>query len=419
VKYSLSNVVSANISDVNSTRLYIGKVNTLDGTLASAPLEVGMSHFLSTGEPRVASLYHAETTDFINAGVITQQPGISGCACDDAMCQRQFHYCQSCLHERLCATLRNFLGARICKKCWAKRTSTDSESTASIPEAIMTASIQRNHKSECRALSKDLHSPEEKKRYNDMVAVFKKNYRPNNVWFDDYTTLERQPASASGVRASRDPLIPSGDAVEPYGESHDLKMRVHTAMNMAMSTSGYNYMKMRQLIGFLQELADYEKLGTPHTPEQKEAFMKVCTDLYIVQMKTSWTKKARVQQNKNPEDLRADQAEWRAGRPTNEAGPWNLFLWRWNLSSSNANPAGHWTSKIWNQDAIRGLSDLSDEIQQYFGKRLEKNADGSPKFFGSWLEWNTAMEQRLRRMRIICNRHGISKIPLCDLDSLL
>ncbi|CAD0020620.1 unnamed protein product, partial [Aureobasidium pullulans] len=412
-QYTLSYAAAGNISGASHQR-DIARVRTLDGVLASYPMEVGMTHFLSSGDPRIAALYLAPTADLVNAELLSQQPGISGCTCDEKECLQRIHYCQSCLRERLCARLIGFSGARICKKCHTKRTTTGDQSaftstsastststtnlpTMSVPEAVMAASIQRNHKIECRVLSKDLHSPAEKKRYNDMVAVFKKHYRPNNVWFDDYISDERGLVSTQGVRSSRDPLVPSVDAIEPYGLSHD-GLRVHTADNIAMCTSGYNFIKYRQLVGFLSGLGDYEKLGTPHTPEQKADFMEVCTNLYIVQMKAPWTKRARLQ-GRNPEDLPADQAEWRAGRPTDESGPWNLALYRWNLSSTPDKPLGRSASTLWNQKTIHELGALSDEIQEHFDKPLEKNSDGSPRFFRSWLEWNTAMEQRYRRMK--------------------
>jgi hypothetical protein len=406
VRYRLSKSASSNISDYHeSTRL--GRVRTVDGVLASVPLEVGLDHFLTGHDPRVASLYLSQASDHVNDGVLEHPTETFGCACDDVTCHQRNHFCQSCLHERLCASLLKHMGARLCKRCHIKRTSSDIPEK-SVPEAVMAKSLQRNHKTECRLLDKDMHSPEEKKRYIAMVAVFKKHYRPNNVWFDDYITDERGLASVTGVRASRDPLVNSVDAREPYGQSEDLTMRVHTAMNIAMSTSGYNYAKQRQVIGFLQELAEYEQLGTPHTEEQRAAFMKLCTDFYIVTMKTPWTKKARLQ-GQDPGDLLADQAEWRAGRPTSEAGPWNLALYRWNLRSSSANPSGSTSSNSWDSEAEQGLSGLVKQIEQRFNKELEKNADGSPKLFKSWRDWNTAMEQRLVRMTIFCNRHGYSK----------
>lgn len=407
IRYRLSEAASGNISGVDAKNLGVGSVRTLDGVLASLPLEVGTSHFLASGDPRIASLYLAETAGFINAEILVQQPGISSCTCDDKMCHQQTHYCQSCLRERLCASLSDFVGARICKRCKIKRTSLSDEPTTSVPEAIMNKSVRHSHRAECRLLKKPVDSANEEKRYNDMVAWFRKNYRANNVWFDDYASLQRDLTGVEGVRAKRDPLVCSGDAIEPYAESHDGTMRVHTAENMAMCTSGYNYIKQRQLVAFLQELAEYEKLGTPHTPEQRAAFVEICNDLYIVSMKTPFTKKARTQ-GRGLKDLQADRAEWRCGRPTNEAGPWNLMLWRWNLGSSQANPAG-WAASTWTQEAIEGLSGLSDEIQQHFGVQLEKNDDGSPKLYKSWKDWNTAMERRLTRMRVVCNRHGISK----------
>ncbi|KAH0162050.1 hypothetical protein KCU67_g6102, partial [Aureobasidium melanogenum] len=47
---------------------------------------------------------------------------------------------------------------------------------------------------------------------------------------------------------------------------------------------------------------------------QKQDFEKICNDLNMVTSKTPFTKKARLQ-GRDPDDLKADQAEWRDGIP--------------------------------------------------------------------------------------------------------
>ncbi|KAH0367784.1 hypothetical protein KCU65_g4400, partial [Aureobasidium melanogenum] len=113
--------------------------------------------------------------------------------------------------------------------------------------------------------SKDsVDSASEQKRYHDMVAWFKKNYHPNNAWFGDYARLDGDVTGMGGVRTHHD--VCSGDAIEPYALSHDGAMTV--------CTLDYNYLKQRQLVGFLQELSKSQDLTQTHTSEQKAAFME-------------------------------------------------------------------------------------------------------------------------------------------------
>jgi hypothetical protein len=126
-----------------------------------------------------------------------------------------------------------------------------------------------------------------------------------------------------------------------------------------------------------------------------------------------FTKKARLE-GKGLEDLEADQAEWRCGQPTQENGPWNTLLWRWSSQPRTSRP-----QDPWNEETIARLSTLSDEIQAAFGKSFEKAADGAPWPFEEggqkmpkdwcWNSLNLLMEQRFVKMKIYCNRHGISK----------
>jgi hypothetical protein len=83
---------------------------------------------------------------------------------------------------------------------------------------------------------------------------------------------------------------------------------------------------------------------------QKQDFEKICNDLYIVTSKTPFTKKAFLQ-GRDPDDLKADQAEWRAGIPVSgEDGPWNSLLWRL-LPHERAS-----YSSDWDDETIKRLS---------------------------------------------------------------
>lgn len=179
-----------------------------------------------------------------------------------------------------------------------------------------------------------------------------------------------------------------------------------------MTTSGLNYIKQRQLIAFLVELGLYDP-SVLHTAEQRREFERICDDLYLVNMKTPFTKKARIH-GKGVEDLSADQAEWRSGKPLDEEGPWNPALWRWAIKG-----VPDWSKCEWDDETIRRLKKLSDQIQRHFGVKLQTASDGAPWISEeggsacpanwSWRCWSIALGPRLTRMRILCNRHGISK----------
>ncbi|KAG9963873.1 hypothetical protein KCU61_g3425, partial [Aureobasidium melanogenum] len=386
----------------------IGGVRTLDGVLASIPLEVGKNHFLTSGDPRIASLYLAQAADMVNWQDMEQQRESASYFCDNHMAMTVTHYCQACLGERVCNSLVSYKNARVCKGCKVRRDGTGSSDTT---EKIMTASVTINHELECRALGKDPHSDDEQRRLADMLETVLKNCRTNNRWCDQYTSQERELSGVSDVRVHRDPFLCSIDAVEPYGLSHDETMRVHTANNVAMTTSGYNYIKQRQLVGFLVELSKYESLST-HPPAVKQAFLDICRGLYLVRLKMPYTKKARTQ-GKGLSDLRADQAEWRSGRPVeDEDGPWKNLAWRWSLEGSNS------TVCYWDDETVERLSKLSDEIQANFGVQLQKADDGAPWIADKdgeqmppdwgWAAWSQIMTQRHKRMRIVCNRHWLT-----------
>ncbi|KAH0362585.1 hypothetical protein KCU65_g7922, partial [Aureobasidium melanogenum] len=411
VTYTFGRAVAQDISGI-SIMQQIAKVRTLDGVLASAPLEVGLRHYLSSGDPRSAALYNAEASDFVNEQIAVQQIGVAGCFCDERMKLEVPHFCQSGLHEVLCANLVEYQGARICKGCKIKReaaSQSGGSSGAHVVDAAISFTVRDNHRVECRTLEKDVDSAAEQQRLADMLAKLRANYRPNNGWFDEYTSIERTVQGITNVRPRRDPFVCSGDAVEPYGLSHDGTMRVHTANNMAMTTSGLNYIKQRQLVGFLEELALFRLLRTPRSEDEKDEFLKICDDLYIVATKTPFTKKARLA-GRGINDLLADQAEWRCGKPIDESGPWATLLWRWSLDDAAIQVADPW-----DEETTDGLGGLSDEIQTASGKNFPKAPDNAPWPFPgpmpkkwNWKCWNVATEQRLKRMRLVCNRHGIT-----------
>lgn len=391
----------------------VATVKTLDGVLASIPLDVGAKHFRRSGDFRVAALYLAEAADWVNAQVLTGQDETSACGCDEKMSSELFHHCNSCLRERLCASLVMHNAARVCKRC-KKKLQADTSAGEDTCEAVMKYSLRRNHERECKVLGEDHQSGAEKIRLNDMLGRFSEHSLGNNTWADDYATETTRQMSDNEVRVHRDPFVPSVDAIEPYGISHDGTMRVHTAMNVAMSTSGFNFLKQRQLLGFLVELGKYNPSAT-HSKLQKQDLEKVCNDLYIVACKTPFFKKACLE-DRDPDDLKADQAEWRAGVPVpGEVGPWNSLLWRWL-------PEGYGSSSSdWDDETIKRLSGIVREIEIKFGICLQKAPDGAPWIREknsdiedmprdwSWACWSVFMYTRLQRMRTFCNRHWISK----------
>ncbi|THX78771.1 hypothetical protein D6D04_05544 [Aureobasidium pullulans] len=406
VSYRLSD---ASFKDISAGEMpqHIAFVRTLDGVLASIPLDVGISYFSASGDPRIAALYLAQAADMVNEQVLEQQHGSAMCFCDKQMAFTITHHCQACLGERVCRSLIRYNNARVCKGCKVKLEGDASPDTI---EKVVTKSTTRNHNRECRVFKKNPQSKEEKKRLDDMLKMVLENCRPGGKWYDDYKSQERELSGISEARVHRDPFVCSIDAVEPYALSHDDTMRVHTAENVVLTTSGYNYIKQRQLVGWLVELATYQRSST-HSPEEKREFLELAHQLYLVACKTPFTKKARTE-GRGLADLLADVAEWRCGRPVTEDGPWNDLYWQWSLSGYRSQ------SCYWDAETIKRLSGLIDEIMQSFGVELQKADDGAPWIADedgepcpSWWGWgplSVCMTQRLRRMRIICNRYWIT-----------
>ena len=410
VRFRFGKTLQRDILGFN-TKTQLAMVRTANGVLAAVPLDVGLSHFRGSKDPLNAALYLAEASDLVNAQVITHQAGNFSCGCDDQMCSEITHHCQSCLRERLCKKLGTFLQARVCKRCLRKLQSLDP--TAAVRQ-IFDKSLKYNHTKECHAYGHDEKSAAEVKRLADMIDHFKDSFGENS-YGDDYSTRQRDVNGITDIRVHRDPFLCSVDASEPYGGSHDKTLRVHTRDNVAITTSGFNYIKQRQLIAFLVELGLYDP-SILHSMEEKRGFEHICDELYCVAAKTPFTKKARIH-GKGVKDLPADQAEWRSGKPIDEEGPWNPTLWRWAI-----NGVPEWYSGEWDDETIRRLKKLSDQIQRRFGVKLQTASDGAPWISEeggspcpadwSWRCWSIALGQRHTRMRIICNRHGISKLNL-------
>jgi hypothetical protein len=411
VRYFLGQVPSKDVGGLK--RPQIAQVRTLSGVLASIPLDIGLKHFHRSGDPRIAALYLAEAADHVNAEILTGEDGSLACGCDEQMSLALFHHCNSCQRPRVCASLVLHDAAHVCKRCKRKL---DSGAQVDTAQAVMESSLRRAHEKECKYLDKDPRSRAERTRLDDMVQKFVGNYLGADRYTDDYATdTPRHVKGVNEVRARREPFTCSVDATEPYGLSdHERSMRVHTASNVAMTTSGYNYLKQRQLLGFLVELSKYSRVAT-HTQVERDEFERICNDLYIVASKTPWTKKAR-SQGRDLQDLSADQAEWRAGVPIHdEDGPWNSTLWRWFGREASA------IRPYWNAEVIERLSRLVDQIETRYNVRLQRATDGAPwprkegssiqdmPHNWSWTCWASLMEDRLRRMRIFCNRHGVSK----------
>jgi hypothetical protein len=410
VEYYFSAAVKNDLGGLPSKKYrQIAAVRTLSGMLVSIPLDVGLKHFHRTGDPRVAGLYLAEAADEVNSELLTGQEDSFACGCDEAMSQALIHHCNSCQLPRVCSSLVAHGAARICKRCKRKLASGARDDTVQV---VMEHSLSRNHRGECKVLGKDPDSTDEKIRFDRMCLRVIDNYLEDTKWSDDYAAeIPREMAGIADVRAFRDPFVCSVDAIEPYGLSHDETLRIHTALNIAMTTSGYNYMKQRQLIGYLVELAKYD-CSVSHSQLEKDEFERICNDLYIVAAKIPYTKKARAH-GTDLNDLQADQAEWRAGVPVQgEAGPWDQTLWRWLPEP---------TSNKWDSETIKRLSHIVDQIEAKYNVRLQRAADGAPWPYKegssiqnmpqgwSWACWGSMMSFRLRRMRTKCNRHGASK----------
>jgi hypothetical protein len=411
VFYKFGHAPASDITGVDKNSK-LASVKTLDGVLASTPLEVGKKYYLSTGDARIAALYLAEAADLVNEQVLEPQFDYAGCPCDGIMAQTTTHYCQKCLHERYCHTLQLKGNARICKFC---RENVDDDSS-NVVEKIMTASVTTNHLRECQVMGKDHRHHNEQRRLNDMLNKSKENIGLANSWRDDYAAgQDRILSGVSGVRTHRDPFIPSADAIEAYALSHDETLRYHTMINIAMTSSGFNYMKQRQVIGFLVELAKFDP-SRLHKPEEKEEFRLICDQLYLVAVKIPFMKKARFQ-GRGLSDLSADQAEWRAGRPIpGEVGPWTDVLGRWCLKQYKSDIC------YYDDEMIERMGGLYDEIQESSGVTLQKAPDGAPWIAPEggepcpenwgWGPLSQMMWERERRMVTVCNRHWICKSAL-------
>jgi hypothetical protein len=71
---------------------------------------------------KIPFCFHFQISVSRSPKILVQQPDN---VCDDLTCQQQTCFCQSCLHQQLCTSLVNHLSARLCKKCDAERTSSD------------------------------------------------------------------------------------------------------------------------------------------------------------------------------------------------------------------------------------------------------------------------------------------------------
>jgi hypothetical protein len=369
VEYYLGKSVLKNLGDMTTDNApYLGQVRTLNGVLAFIPLDIGLKHFRRSGDPRVAALYLAEAVDHINADLLIGDDVSLDCGCDESMSSTMFHHCNSCQRLRLCASLVLHGNARVCKRCEPLLSAGRPDDTV---QAVMEESLRSNHAKECKLLGKDPKSETEMIRLDHMVKKFLDNYLEDGIYTDDYAIDTPRQVRSDKVRVHRDPFICSVDATEPYGESHDKAMRVHTENNVAMSTSANNYLKQRHLLGYLVELHNYG-CSASHSQLERDEFEKICNDLYIIACKTPFTKKARIR-GRDLQDLEADQAEWRAGVPVDgETGPWDNTLWRWFPQGVVA------TRPEWSSDAIKRLSHIVDQIEVKYNVRLQRAADNAP-----------------------------------------
>jgi hypothetical protein len=420
VTYQLGRIAGQDISGQQATdRPYVATVFTTNSGLASIPLDIGVKHFRASGDPRVAALYCAEAADYVNAQILERQIDVSNCGCDVISSKDLTHHCHGCLQERTCATLSLYDNSRLCTRCMSR---TDEAVPDKNVAAVMNSSIRRNHKRECKALGTDIQSADERRILNDMVLKFANHNGQDDTYNDDYASITHHVLGFKSVRArDLNPFICSVDATEPYGKSHGGTMRVHTKDNVAMSTAGYNLLKYTQVLGFLVELGKYDP-SLNHTMEQQRQFESLCNDFYLVSLKTPHTGKARLQ-GRGLKDLRADQAEWRRGKPVLESGPWTQALWKWSLKRVPNTEVCEW-----DDETVARLSRLADEIQRKFGKELQtvngcpwitEEGGNPPPVNWSWACWAVAMRQRLDRMTKYCNRYGISKLLLCALPLAL
>jgi hypothetical protein len=411
VWYGFGSRVARNLPKL-SLKPSLASVRTLDGVLASIPLEVGKKYFISTGDPRVAALYLAEAADVINEQSTEPQCDYAGCCCTTLQAQTTTHYCSKCLHERYCHTLLFKGNARICRLCRERDNDNDS---SDVVEAVMKRSLDRNHVAECRILGKDPDSSNERKRHSEMLEKLKKNLGDNNTWRDDYNGQHRELSGLSGVRVHRDPFIPSVDAAEPYGQSHDKTVRYHTMENVVLSTSGFNYAKQRQVLGFLIELGRFDP-SRLHKPEEKEEFRQMCDQLYLVAVKIPFLKKVRLQ-GRGLSDLSADQTEWRSGRPcAGDDGPWRDLIKRSTLRPYNPDEC------LYDDKEIERMSGVIERIEESFDIKLQRADDDAPwiapeggepcpKDWG-WGPFSQMMWERERRMVTVCNRYWTCKFAL-------
>ena len=379
--------------------------------------------WLQTGNIKEAWLAGAEVADKVNDEISNGVQSPATCACSSEDAKETVHGCGSCGKQIVCATLRmGRFGLRVCKICFEKEVR---DVSASLVETTARRAVLYVVNAEAQTLGVDTKSKAYKQTLKDVQAEIQSRFSdPKLVDKDAGVIINQWPDGLAGTyeTLSTDgdlrPNQISVDGVFPYGRGSDGKTRIHCAENAEITKLALNFLKWIHLPGILHvimcylaqldELKDLEEKDPQNYRTQKLKLQKdliqASAQLRRVRLKFGFTKAARTGKAVSPEQMAADQQQFRAGklRPEDVGAnkPWNqVNRLKWQQSAS------------WTDDTLERVKGLVKQIQDEFEVYLQCGEDACP-WIGipgtmpddwSWKEAAGFSAEHLNVMILWCN----------------
>lgn len=398
-------------------------IESLTSTRVTPVLDTLISGYLGNPDVRYALIEAAKIADLVNLDIAEGNAPVVECNCDDYTTGLELHSCHACLKPTLCKT-RSFdrAGRLVCPDCIVRETTraTPQPSNRTLAQSVVAhKSFRLSFIDECRSRGIDPRSSGNRAVSEAAIQVLYQKLPPTgNQYYDEYldqtTTIavEIPNPSLNPSRRRMHPHTPTVDAAFPRALSKDGRYFTHTAANVRITSLPPQFVKHVYLPGYIAELSNYLRIENPSpTPQQVENFYSTVDRLTQVRQNVPHSMAARMKGKPQAQRDKRNLEEGVSGTPV--GGKFTIPKYRACVDRGFP-PASR---QLFDEEARSRTSNLAAQIAQQFKRSLTYAADGVPWFSQAYAMpqdwcWNACAvfcKQRLTRMRLQCNRIGITR----------
>ncbi|KAH7129774.1 hypothetical protein B0J13DRAFT_610892 [Dactylonectria estremocensis] len=389
-------------------------IQSWDNSWTESVFKAGELTWLESSDPIAAWVSMSRAVDIVNLRICAGDESPASCHCSPDDSTETMHPCTHCCSMTTCSALA--LGAWGLPECANCLVLTGYQrSSVNVTQRLAEESLMHSLIAECKSNGLPLQSSairdarrEGEERIRELL--------PHDLT-SGWTNLFSGKVMSPQPHAKH--LLPSVDAVFPFGIQSSGQTLLHAANNLALIPAALNSAKHIQLPIAVQKIAQYFRrftqlkgalrLGEEPAVQEIEALqgqlVTDCTRFSQIRMKAGWTRAKRSGKSMSQEQFEYHKEEWISGKlhPGSPTQPSRQYTW---FEASHGWPT-----------AERGCIDrIVGEIEAWTGVDLPRR-HGCP-FFGhpttmplDW-DWHLAyrlMYNVLAKMRRHCNKFWLTE----------